>query len=492
MLETANTGNCKDLNPGALSANLVTPQATRAARFNRRCRWAAALWLFLALPLSLALRPTYQDFSAYYLAGSVVRMHRWDLLYPRHLAGNPYFIFSGYEFKPEQLTLAQQLGIHDLMPFLGLPWNALLFVPFAFFSFKVGHALWIGVLLVCTWRVCDLAGESYEWSAGQPSRMRGVATLTAAFSVLAYRAVRVGNVSPPMALALGAAAFSLLRSGRRADLKGAAWLYLGGLLKYATLALFPLLIAARRWRMLGWTILAGAITVFIALAIAGPMPFVDFLQTIAATFGGSTPLRPNQSIWGMLLRIVARPTLPPAMKLGVQALQWGTLLGLLILIFRQKRSAWQQAPAVFAASASLICWLLIFSPVFWEHYAIYLTPVWGWLMWEARLGAGSASTDTKSSRHPEPSQIKASAIPYPAPNARQSKSRVKSILAGIAIALAWLPLPALVWLHIPEPLNSMMLWSCCIFLAFGVRRLWKNASSSAISGSTRAAKRGRS
>ena len=45
------------------------------------------------------------------------------------------------------------------------------------------------------------------------------------------------------------------------------------------------------------------------------------------------------------------------------------------------------------------------------------------------------------------------------------------IAAVVAIALAWVPLPAYTWFTPPEPLVSYMLWSACLMFVIATRRL---------------------
>ena len=87
----------------------------------------------------------------------------------------------------------------------------------------------------------------------------------------------------------------------------------------------------------------------------------------------------NQGLYGLLLRISGRgATLPHAVEIAFRAAQIVALIALLILIFRQRRALSQNRAALFAASAAIVSWLLIFSPIFWEHYLAYLAPFWGW------------------------------------------------------------------------------------------------------------------
>src|SRR5262249_4546010 len=92
----------------------------------------------------------------------------------------------------------------------------------------------------------------------------------------------------------------------------------------------------------------------------------------------------NQSLEAVLLRLCDAPALSTAAKIGYRGAQIVTLGLILFMIFRLRPEQWKAAPNIVAASAALLAWMLIFSPLLWEHYVAYLMPLWGWLLREAR------------------------------------------------------------------------------------------------------------
>ena len=116
------------------------------------------------------------------------------------------------------------------------------------------------------------------------------------------------------------------------------------------------------------------------------------------------------------------------------------ILGLILL---RRRSFWDIPHRVFAAAAALVAWLLLFSPIFWEHYHAYLVPFWGWLAYEA------------------------------------TRSRVRAGLAILVVVMAYLPSSILVsQLHLPrlpEPLFSHLMWSTVLMFGMAVERLARDA-----------------
>jgi hypothetical protein len=55
-----------------------------------------------------------------------------------------------------------------------------------------------------------------------------------------------------------------------------------------------------------------------------------------------------------------------------------------------REGGWREPANVCAAVAALVAWLLAFSPCAWEHWPIWLAPVWGWMVWEAHQSAPRA------------------------------------------------------------------------------------------------------
>jgi hypothetical protein len=160
--------------------------------------------------------------------------------------------------------------------------------------------------------------------------------------------------------------------------------------------------------------------------------------------GGSTTNFGNISLQGMLLRITGAAPLPAGLMWGLRIAQWATLLAVLALLARRPVADWQRGPSAPAAAAALLAWLLIFSPLFWEHYHIYLAPLWGWLVWEA------------------------------------AQTRWRMALVIIALALAWTPLPVIGALRpLPEPVNSGMLFSAMLILGIAIDRLRRPAAPAA-------------
>jgi hypothetical protein len=102
--------------------------------------------------------------------------------------------------------------------------------------------------------------------------------------------------------------------------------------------------------------------------------------------GAATPAAASASAW---------------VKGGVRAAQVALALVIVALMVR-RRGQWTAAQAS-AGAAALVGWVLIFSPVYWDHYLVYLCPFWGWLAWEA------------------------------------TRSRWRALIAAVVIGKAWVP-----------------------------------------------------
>jgi alpha-1,2-mannosyltransferase len=403
------------------------------------------------IPLTFRLRPTYQDFPTFYVAGVVARLGEWSALYPVVDNDSSFRFGDSGTRKPRLVQLGAERHMPDSLPFLYPPPAAVLLSPLGLLSFPAAY--WVWVILMCSsgWAVAMLGGRVYALCAGRDSRMQGVVVLLAAFSLLTYRAIRVQNVSALVGLCLILSVLSFMGQfkigpiGRSAvgppALGLSTGLLAGGLalvvagLKFTSAPLVALAVAMRQWRTL---VVAAIVTIVLVLAtyrVAGRGTFEEYFARVAPTFGASTNAVGNKSLQGFLLRVMGGSPLPPGVRYACLALQGASLGGLLWLIFRQPYTAWREPPRVFAASAALIGWMLIFSPLCWEHYFIYLCPLWGWLIWEASQG------------------------PW------------KRIAAWAAVAALWSPLPDNQWLKIPEPVNSYMLWALLVTCALAVARI---------------------
>lgn len=407
--------------------------ARKATRFNRACAVSAVLWLTVGPLLSQALRFNYFDFGQFYMGGLIAREGAWDALYPVPRPGhahNPGGIDAS-DMRPRYEELSRQYGVGDTVRFMQLPPNALLYAPLSLVSYPHAHVAWLVLMGLGAGGTAVLAGRIFRRLSGKPGWMEGVVVLAVGLSPTLFEGVRVGQISPVLGLLIGLLVLDLI--GAR-DARASVWMFFGALSKYITGALFPLAIAMRRWRLVVWLGVWTVVGAAVSLLVIGTGPFIVFFREISPLLGRSHGWAGNQSISALVIRATGREPLPAGMAVAVTILQCIVLAWLLVVILRRKVEFWRNPAHVLAAAAALLCWMLIFSPIFWDHYHAYLMPLWGWLAWEA------------------------------------TQSRRRAIVAIAAIALAWCPVAAKLP-RLPEPLLSHMLISAVLIFSLAVVRL---------------------
>jgi len=403
-------------------------------RFNRFCAALAALWLLVGVPLTFRLRsPRFHDFGQFYMAAQIARHGAWSDLYPiaDSASKNNPGLAEDSRMKPIYARLAAENGVGDEPRFISPPPTALLLMPLAWLDYQHAKWAWLIFNCACGLAVALLAGKVYELSVASRSNWSGLITLLVAFSHLMYITLRALNVEPILTLLLIGGILFMFHQHSAAS---AAALVLAALLKYVGAVLLPLSIAIGRWRGLLWFMLWLLVASSLALIIMGRQPFEEFGELLPLF------LRPydndaSQSIYGLLMRLQS-PQPGHIALLIAEITKWVTILCILLMIFRTGRERFLSQPStVFAASASLLCWFLIFSPLAWNKYHLYLTPLWGWLAAETR------------------------------------GSRVRLIIVIGAIALAWGSWMTISSINLPEPLTSHMLFSAMLILGLAIARL---------------------
>jgi hypothetical protein len=333
--------------------------------------------------------------------------------------------------RPRYAAEAEHRGVGNRLRYIQPPPVALLLLPMGYLSYHRAFQLWTLLLIACGWGIAALTGKLFEHLCRRPTRGAGLIILLVALSPLMLHAIVIANMSVPVAWCIAVALLGLLR---QRDAVPAAAIVLGGITKYATFALLPLAVAMRRWMLLVWTIVLGAALVGGSYALMKAEPFRTYSHDIAPTLSRVHEIETNQSILGFLSRIshhggdVSKPV-----RATVWAVAALALAALLWLVLRRPVRFWTEPAHVLAAATTLLTWLLIFSPVFWEHYPVYLCPIWAWLIWEAR------------------------------------HSWLRGLLGAAAIASMCVPFTFL--FDFKEPLNTHMLPGAIVMLALGIWRL---------------------
>jgi hypothetical protein len=351
------------------------------AASNRLCRLAGLVILFTATAVVHFRAPIFGDFVQYQMAALVDRAGAWDVLYPIPIPGSVHNPGSNKDStdKPRADEIATVHGI-DFVPyhFILPPPAALLFWPLGYFDGPTSHRLWLIASVLAGWMVAVQAGLILQRCAGRPTRWAGFITLVIAAMPAMRRAVLVANLSPMISATIGWAILSLMSDER--DLQSAVAIVLGTVMKYASATLLPIALVQRRWRTIAWSAGVSIAWCAIALALMGRGPFIEFARAIVPTLGRSHEMDDNICLMGVLLHALhLLPPLPGAINGAISALRLLVLAAILLPMIRLGRDRMRQPAAVCAAAMALLSWLLIFSPVAWSHYLIYLCPLWGWL-----------------------------------------------------------------------------------------------------------------
>ena len=425
-------------------------ERTRTVRFNRACAAAGLAFLLLTVWARWWWSdrrdiPQWQDFPQYYMGGVIAAERAWDAMYPIPHAGSRFN--AGFDdhstMRPRYRELALERGLSEhLVRYIQPPPLTLLLAPLALLPFRFSILVWHTLLALAAFGVGVTAAEMYRLSrGGTSSRTGGLLILLVCCSPIAHRWVRVGNMS---AVVGGLIGYAMLELARRDGPRGAAALVLGAMSKYAILVLAPLYLSARRWRTIAWAVAMTGVWVGLSLLFMGSGPFVTFATEVVPTLGRSSGIVNNQALYAFVRSLAGLrehdPT-PHAMDLAFAVVRAVSFAGVVGLVLARGPTYWRRAAHVFAGGAALVSWLLIFSPIFWEHYQAYLTPFWGWLAYEA------------------------------------ARSRARAALALLAIGLAFAPWDlALRYLHLPTLPNGLaatLLWSAVLMHGLAIATLMR-------------------
>ena len=333
--------------------------------------------------MSILWRPTVPDFGQFYIGGILASRGEWAALYPIPIPGSldNAGLINHSRAKARWIALSRVHGVQDYTHFILPPPSALLFIPFSLLNYKTAFWVWTFFLIGCTWGVAIVSGILFQSIVGRPTRWSGILSLLIVASPVAVRAIRIANVSPPIALLVGLILVALIQD--RKPGRGAFAMLVGAAFKYATLILLPLLLILRRWKMLFWFSGLCALGIILTLSFSGKESFLEFYKVILPTLSRPSWFQGNQSLPGLLARIHGRPfSSTLVLVLGVARIfSFSLIIALLSEIPDQER---HNPINLCAATGLLISWLLIFSPIAWEHWPIFLCPIWGWLIWEMR------------------------------------------------------------------------------------------------------------
>ena len=435
-----------------------------ASSFNRRCAVTGLMFLLLTAggkTVWYAYRglPQAEDYPQYYMGGLIARHGAWEAMYPvpKTSEGDAdrWGFAQSSEMRPRYRELASRAGVEEnAVRYLEPPPFTLLLLPLSFFPYKVSFYVWTFLLIIAAWGIGLQAGKFFTLSLGRETRWAGMIVLLVCLSPQAHRWVRIGNISVVLGWLIGYATLELVR---RDGPRGAAAMVVGAVAKYAIIVLGPLYLAMRRWRTIAWGVVFAAVLIGTSLLLmprGADGPYAVFFRDLAPMLARTGSIAENQALYPTIMRMLhlEKPPLPRPLEIGFRIVQVVTLVGLLALIFLKPLAFWDRPAHVFAAALALVAWMLVFSPICWEHYHAYLAPFWGWLIYEG------------------------------------TKSRTKMVIALFAIACSYLPTSLL--LHqvaggrfkLPEPLFSHLLCAAVLMLGMSLWAIAWNPDDPAVVG----------
>ncbi|HSV13321.1 MAG TPA: glycosyltransferase family 87 protein [Tepidisphaeraceae bacterium] len=352
----------------------------------------------------------------------------WDAIYPVPIPGAKFIPAApqGSIAKPQYAAAAQSAGIH------GDPWRVvqappvcLLFAPLAMFPLHTAFLFYRFLSTICVWVVALYAGLIAGRIIGRPTRLSGSVAALIGASPNSLATIRTGNVSSIVAALIAVAIYELqARDGWRG---GAA--ALGAfVLKYASFPLLPVAIVAGRLRTVAWAALLLLAFVLIPIPFIGVAPYREFAFKIAPHFDQLEAYYGNQALRAVLARCWANADPPVTFLHAFSIVRWATFALFVFVLYSARCRIQTSARLIASASALMLCWFLIFSPVAHAHYYLYIFPLWGWLIIELR------------------------------------RVRFGLALATIAIALMWIPLAGGRWSHLPLVISAHMLLAAIIMM----------------------------
>ncbi len=408
----------------------------------RYCLLISAMWLLVGIPLTVRFRPLRaKDFPQFYMGGLIARNHAWESLYPNPNLDSPYNPGLKWDstMKPRYQELAANPPVEtgDEPRFIQIPPAAVLFVPLTFLPYRVAYVTWSVLMGACCLGSACLARRFYEICLGRPSPKSALLIPLISCSYLAYIVIRCSNIELLISLLLGLGALGLIR---KTPMSGGLAVVLAFVIKYASAVYLPVMLFARRWRMLAATLLIGALMLAATLPITGIGPWREFRESILPRLSRPYDNSNNQSLQGAIMFYTDQFPLSAGNVIFCRVLAGVGLAGLLALFATRPARYWKAAPVALAACAAMVGWLLIFSPLTWDKYSTYFFPLWGWLAWEA------------------------------------TRSRVRGVWAGLSIALVWAPWFSVVP-HWPGVLSYHMLAGTVLLTLLATARVYRGDES---------------
>jgi Glycosyltransferase family 87 len=229
----------------------------------------------------------YGDFASFYTAGKILRQHEGKRLYDPHLAWS-----MQQEFAPRVEIRRGPL------PYIRPPFEALLFLPFAYLSYPAAYAVWTAL------KICLLLLIAFLLESGIAGRSPSLpGTLFRWLVSLAYFPVafdlRQGQ-DAALLLLIFCLALQFLENG--SDFRAGIFLGLG-LFKFTlTMPLLLVFLVRRKFRFVSGFFSAAAVLLGLSVMVSGwstVLAYPEYLWTLKATAPGLTTVRLMPNLRGL-------------------------------------------------------------------------------------------------------------------------------------------------------------------------------------------------
>lgn len=362
--------------------NFADNGISRGAARNRICYVFVVFYLLVMIPVRQYFAPaTTADFNQYFMGGVMARQGLWESIYPVPIPsaaanpGNP----GASTIKQAYATQAEKAGVlGDMWRYIQPPPTAVLMIPLSWFSYDYAFVVFRTLLCVCCAIVAIYSSQFLVALRGRATGWEGGLSLVVAASPTTMSAIRSGNVSPIVAACVAISVYELAFRQRP---WGAASVVLGAILKYVTALLLPVAVLLRRWKTCWQSVAIAIILMAVTLPVTGLAPYSEYLFKLLPFFDKAEVFEANQALRSVLIRLSENPVQTHTLMMVFQAGRWLSLIALFVLIALAARK--DNGPRVaMAASASVLAWFLIFSPLSHGHYFLYLFALWGWVVFE--------------------------------------------------------------------------------------------------------------
>ena len=320
-----------------------------------------------------------QDFTAYYVAGKLIRAGDAERMYGTQEEFQQEADRFGVTGPAAEGDRDGRIGGNDSVePFLYPPVAAVLLLPVTLLPLGAAKMAFLLLNLVA-----QFAAIAILFADRAPPQRR-VLTVAGWVLVLAlfpfFWGLYLGQANSLVFLACALA----LRQVRRGDqLGGGALIAVAALLKVFPVVLLGLLLLKRQYRAVAASVATMAVLSLLSLPVVGLSTFRRFFtEVIPEITSRVEPFVRNQGISGTLHRLLTdNPYVRPLVDSPALARALGTVLSLVVValvVWGTRRVALDRtAPRRFALEWGI--WLaaaVLVSSISWEHYSVFLLFTW--------------------------------------------------------------------------------------------------------------------